>query len=116
MAEALEVDGRGTLGADGVLTLDQRVERGGSAPSTRSWRIRRTGPGLYAGTLTDAAGPIRGEARGNRLRLRFRMKGGFDAEQWLTLSPDGRSATNRMTVSKFGVRVATIDETIRKVD
>lgn len=110
------VEGRGRVRADGVLTLDQRVEREGSPASTRRWRIRRTGPGRYAGTLSDAAGPVAGEVEGNRLRLRFKMTGGYDAEQWLTLSPDGRVAQNRMTVSRFGLRVAKLDETIRKLD
>lgn len=110
------VESRGRVGRDGALILDQRVEEQGRPARTRRWVIRRTGPGTYAGALSDAAGPVRGEVEGNRLRLRFPMDGGLAAEQWLTLSPDGRVARNRMTVSKLGVTVARLDETIRKLD
>ena len=54
---------------------------------------------------------------GNRLHLRFTTTdGGLDAEQWLYLQPGGRVALNRMVLRKFGLPVATLDETIRKVD
>ena len=112
--ETLTVEGRGRVDAEGALILDQRVERTRRPAQRRRWVIRRTGPGRYAGTLTDAAGPVAGEARGNMLRLRFPMPGGFAAEQRLTLSPDGRTAQNRMTVRRFGIVVAHLDETIRR--
>ena len=52
--------------------------------------------------------PVAGEAIGNRLHLSFTMKGGFRTDQWLTLSADGRSATNILTARKFGVVVARL--------
>jgi hypothetical protein len=72
------------------------------------------GPGRYTGTLSDADGPVTGLVTGNRLRLSFRMRGGMDVDQWLTLAPGGRWARNVLRVSKFGMTVATLDETIRK--
>ena len=115
--QQIMVQGSGRLEPDGTLVLDQRVERTGEQPQQRQWRIRRTAPGQYAGTLTDAQGPVTGTVRGNRLELRFRMKrGGLDAQQWLVLQPGGRSALNRMRISKFGVLVAALEETIVKVD
>ncbi len=98
----------------GTLVLNQTITRGDDPPTTRQWRIRTVAPGRYAGTLSDAAGPVSGETHGNRLLLRFRMKGGVDAEQWLTLSADGRSADNVMTVKKWGVVVARLRERIER--
>ncbi|PAX06864.1 hypothetical protein CKY28_12355 [Sphingomonas lenta] len=110
---SLTVEGTGRLRRDGTLVLRQRVEEEGRRPRTRRWEIRRTGPTTYAGTLTDATGPVRAEASGNRLRIRY-PSGAGQVEQWLTLSPDGRTAQNRLTVKRFGVVVARVDETIRK--
>lgn len=97
-----------------TLVLEQRVTEEGERPRNRTWRIREVAPGRYAGTLSDAEGPVSGETRGNRLHLSFAMKGGLKADQWLTLAPDGQSAHNVMKVRKLGVVVATLDETIRR--
>jgi len=97
-----------------TLVLEQRVEEEGEPARDRTWRITEVSPGRYTGTLSDAAGPVTGETRGNRLHLSFRMKGGLKADQWLTLAPDGRSAHNIMKVRKLGITVATLDETIRR--
>lgn len=110
------VESRGRVRPDGVLVLDQRIEEEGEPARTRRWLIRRTGPATYAGTLSDAAGPVSGRVRGNRLELRFAMRGGLRATQRLDLAPDGRSADNRLTVTKFGLPVARLRETIRKLD
>lgn len=109
------VHGVGHIAGDGSLVLDQRVDEEGKPTKTREWHIRAAGTERYAGTLSDAAGPIDGETRGNRLHLRFRMKGGLDAEQWLYLQPGGSVALNVMTVRKFGATVATLHETITKI-
>ncbi|RZM30774.1 MAG: DUF3833 family protein [Sphingomonas sp.] len=112
---ATHVSSVGKLEADGVLTLDQHIEQQGKPARDRQWRIRPLGNGRYTGTLTDASGPVTGEAVGNRLHLRFPMDGGTRVDQWLTLSPDGQVAMNHMIVRKLGVIVATLDETIRKL-
>ena len=52
--------------------------------------------------------------RGNRLHLAYKMKNGMGVEQWIYLQPGGQVALNRMRVTKFGVPVATLEETIRK--
>jgi hypothetical protein len=113
--QRVSVAGRGRMEGD-TLVLDQIVTREGTDPKPRQWRIRATTPGHYTGTLTDAKGAISGETIGDRLHLRFTSTGGFAVEQWLTLSPDGRSAQNRLTARRFGVTVATLDETITKTD
>ena len=115
-AEAVRVESNGRVDNDGTLVLDQIVRRGARAPEKRQWRFRSGGPGKYVGTLSDAGGAVRGAVRGNMLHLSYPMKNGATAEQWLYLQPDGRSALNRMAITKFGMVVARLSETIRKVD
>ena len=115
-AQPVRVEGVGHVAPNGTFLLDQVVTRGARAPEKRQWRIRQAGPGRYTGTLSDAAGPLAGDVRGNRLHLSYPMKGGMHAEQWIYLQPDGRTALNRMAITKFGITVARLDETIRKLD
>lgn len=109
------VQSLGRVAGDGSILLTQRIREGAKPERTREWQIREIAPGRYSGALTDAVGPVTGEARGNRLRFAYRMRSGLDVEQWLTLARDGRSADNVLVVRKFGVTVATLQETIRKV-
>lgn len=108
------VEGHGRVDADGAITLDQSVRRGTMPPTHRSWHLQRVAPGRYAGTLSDAAGPVSGDVAGDRLHLAFAMKGGTRAEQWLYLQPGGQVAHNVMIVRKFGVPVARLTETITR--
>ncbi len=112
----VSVQSRGRIEKDRTLLLEQVIREGDKPARTRAWRIREVSPGRFSGTLTDASGPVKAEVRHNRLHISFRMKGGFDADQWLTLASGGRSAHNVMVVRKFGVTVAALDETIRKLD
>ena len=105
----------GHVGSDGTLVLGQHIEQQGKPARDRHWRIRPIGDGRYIGTLTDASGPVTGEAVGNRLHLGFSMKNGMRVDQWLTLSPDGQVAQNHLIVRKLGVNVATLDEIIRRL-
>ena len=110
----VRVHGSGRVDADGTLILDQSVDEQGKPAKQREWRIHETAPGRYTGTLSDATGPVVANVTGNRLDIRFEMKGGLAAEQWLDLAPDGRSARNHMSIRKLGIVVATLNETIRK--
>lgn len=112
---AVRVRSRGVAAADGTLVLDQIIAEPGKPARRRQWRIREDRPDHYVGTLTDAASPVSGETVGNRLHLAFQMKGGLATDQWLTLAPDGQSAHNILIVRKFGVTLAVLDETIRKI-
>jgi hypothetical protein len=114
--QQVRVEGIGRAEPDGTLVLDQIVRRGTIKPQKRQWRIRPVGQGRYEGTLTDATGPVRGEVTGNLFHLRYPMKGGVNAEQWIYLQPDGRTALNRMRITKLGVTVGRLEETIRKID
>ena len=115
-AKPIRVQSRGRTEPDGTLVLVQNVEEAGKPARTRTWRIRETAPGQYTGTLSDATGPVQARATGNLLRISYRMKGGFDVSQVLTLQTGGRSARNVMTVRKFGLPIGKLEETIRKLD
>jgi len=112
--QSVVVHCRGRIMSDGALVLDQTVIEGDKPPATRQWTFRPAGPGRFAGTLSDAAGPIAGSVTGSRLHLHFQMRGGIVADQRLDLAADGASAQNHMTFRKFGVVVGTLDETIRR--
>jgi hypothetical protein len=106
--------GQGQIKADGSLTLVQRVE-GEGRPHVRRWLIRRVAPGHFAGTMSDAVGPVTIDQVGHRYRFRFKMKGSMSVEEWLTPLPGGKSAKSNMTVRKLGFAVATSQGTVRKI-
>lgn len=109
------VEGHGVIEPGGSIDLDQIVRRGGKSTTQRTWHLYKIAPGRYAGTLSDASGPVAGEVIGNRLHLSFAMKGGLHAEQFLYLRPGGQIAQNRMIFSKLGIPVASLDETITRL-
>ncbi|MGN6278175.1 MAG: DUF3833 family protein [Sphingomonas sp.] len=98
----------------GTLILDQTVMQQGKKPQQREWRIHQISPGRYAGTLSDATGPVEGDVSGNCLHLSYPMKGGLQVDQLIYLQPGGQSALNRMKITKFGITVASLDETITR--
>src|SRR6185503_19631572 len=109
-----------TLGAgrnlpDGTLALAQQIYDQGQPPAQRRWRIRQLAPGRFAGTMTEAVGPVLVDEVDGSYRFKFRMKGSLSVEQWLIPLPDGNSARTTLTVRKFGMRVASSVGTIRKL-
>ncbi len=108
--------GEGHIEPDGTLVLKQIVHETGVAPKQREWRLREDRAGHCTGTVTDGVGLVDGQLTGNQLHMRFKLKGGLSVEQSLTFHPDGRSASNRITVHKLGISVASLDETITKID
>ncbi len=100
----------------GALIIDQVVQQEGSPPRRRTWRLVRSGGNRFTGSISDVSGEVAGEVNGNVLHLRYRTTQGPYVEQWITLHPNGRTATNRMTFRRFGIQVATVEEVIRKVD
>jgi len=113
-AEQLHVTSVGRPDGHGGIVLDQVVHQGSDPPKTRRWILRPNSPTTLGGTLTDASGPVSGSVSGNTMSLAYPMKGGLSARQTLTLQPGGRVLLNHMTVRKFGLTVATIDERIVK--
>lgn len=114
---AMVVQSVGRVDPDGTLVLEQRVRRGENPPDQRQWRIKKLADGRYAGTISDAKGPVTGEVRGNCLHLTYTMtRGGMRTDQYIYLQPGGRVALNRMTIKKLGLTFATVEETIRKIE
>lgn len=107
--------GHGTIGADGALRLVQQVRDEGEQPHERVWLIHQVAPGKFAGSMSEATGPVTIDQVGDRYRFRFSLKGGMSAEQWLVPSADGRSGLSMLTVRKFGMVVARSKATIRRL-
>lgn len=107
--------GRGEIEPDGSLNLVQRVEDEGHAPYVRSWLIRQVADGRFAGSMSEASGPVAIDRIGTRYRFRFKIHGGLSVEQWLTPRADGRSASSDMTVRKFGIEIASAHAVVRKI-
>lgn len=99
-----------------TLILDQTIHEGRSPPSVRRWTMRPVGPNHYSGTLTDATGQVNVAVSGSRADIRYTTRGGVDIEQQLVLQQDGKTILNRLRAHKFGIRVATLNETITKVN
>ena len=112
----LRVESHGRPDGKGGIILDQVIHEGDKPERQRRWVLRRTSPTTMSGTITDNPGPVSGRLDGDQLVLNYTMKGGLKAEQVLTIQPGGRTLVNRMTVRKFGMPVAHVDELITKVE
>ena len=107
--------GVGKINGDGSLHLVQQVRDEGHAPKERVWRIRQVGPGKFTGTMSEAKGPVTIEQVGNGYRFRFKMKGNLSVEQWVVPNDDGKSGSSKLTIRKYGMKVASSEGTIRKL-
>jgi hypothetical protein len=107
---------RGRFDAGGALLLDQLVEEEGKPARRRAWRLVRADGNRISGTISDVRGPVAGELAGDTLHLRYRLLEGPSVEQWITLLPGGRSARNRMTFHRFGLKVASVRSEIKRLD
>ena len=107
---------RGRRDAHGALHLDQIIYEEGKPDRRRTWRLERAGGNRVTGTISDARGRVSGELDGNTLHLSYRLEEGPSVEQWITLHRGGRSASNRMVFRRYGVRVATVETVLRRVD
>ncbi len=114
--QRFHVHGTGASLPDGSFRLDQTIAFDGKPPETRTWLLRQTDAHHYTGTLTDASGPITGEAYGNLFHLRYPMRHPFagEMEQWLYLQPDGRTLVNEATIRVLGIVAAHLSERISR--
>ena len=115
-SHGMRAHSRGRMEPGGTLVVDQVVEEEGKPARRLIWRLIRSGANRLTGTLTGANGPVTGQVDGNVLHLSYRSNLGPWVEQWITLHSGGRIASNRMTFSRFGFGVATLEETIRRVE
>jgi len=98
------------------LVLDQTIREGSKPPRARRWTMRPVESGALTGALTDADGPVRIWVHGPRAVIAYTMKNGMAVSQELALQPGGRTVLNRLEVSKFGVKLAVLEEKITKAD
>lgn len=112
----VRVDSVGRLDGGRGLILEQLIREGAKPLRKRIWHMRRAGPNRFTGELTDAAGPVEIIVKGPRATIRYTMKNGLAVTQQLALQKDRRTLRNRLVVSKFGIPLARLDETIRKLD
>ncbi len=114
--QRVRVDSVGHSDGNHGLVLRQVIREGTKPARARIWRMRRAGPNRFTGELTDAAGPVEIEAAGPRATIRYTMKNGLAVTQQLALQRDRCTILNRLVVSRFGVRLARLEEVIRKLD
>lgn len=111
----MRVDSVGRPNGSGLI-LDQLIREGDKPPRARRWTMRPAGPNRFTGTLTDAAGPVSVRTKGPRAFVSYTMKNGMTVEQQLAIQADRRTLLNHMTIKKYGLKVAELRETIRKLD
>ena len=113
-AKATHVTGFGAMRGNGVFVLDQTMIVTGAAAKNRQWQLHQISPGHFGGTISDAKGPVTIDVTGNRLLIRYTMNNGLKVESVLTIEQGGRTGRNLSTVRKWGMSVATLNETISK--
>ena len=113
-SQATHVVSVGKVAADGALVLDQTVRIEGDPLRQREWRLRKVSPARYEGTLSDAEGPVVATVVRGVLHIAYTDTHGFAFRQQVTLQPGGQQAHNVMKVRRFGLTIATVDETITR--
>ena len=111
----LVVDTIGRREGDEFVQIDT-VREQGKPVRMRKWVTRQVGPGHYRGTLSDATGPVDITVGGDVATIRYTMKGGLSIFEQMRLQPDGRTLSNHVDAKKFGLKFATVDGMIRKLD
>ena len=111
---SVSVDSRGSRTDANGLRLIQRISEGTKPPRIRTWVMQPAGPGRFTGSLTDAKGPVDISIAGPRATIDYVTPSGMKIRQQLALQPDGRTILNRLEAFKYGIRLATLHETIRK--
>lgn len=112
-SHGVSVDSIGRSDGHGGLVLTQSIREEGKPARVRRWTIQPREPGRWSGSLTDAVGPAVVTRTANDVTIRYKMKNGVAVEQHLK-QPSNGLVSNHMSVRRFGIELATLDETIRK--
>ena len=113
--EKLIVDSVGKKEGNSFVLID-RVREGDKPVRTRKWVMKPAGPNRYTGTLSDATGPVDVRVNGFLETIIYVMKGRLKVRQEMELQADGRTLSNHVQVKKFGLKFASVEGKIRKVD
>jgi hypothetical protein len=107
-------------GNKGVLSEHFRYDSG--TVQDREWRLNIGNDGRIRADADDLVGHGQGTAEGSALQLRYTIRlpesaGGhaLDVTDWLYLVDD-KTIVNRSQFRKFGIKVAELVATMRKVD
>lgn len=115
--KSLVVDSVGGKGDRGDFVLVDTVNEQGKPVRTRKWIMHPVGPNHFTGSLSDAIGPVDIMVNGDSATIRYLMRDGHvNIVQQIQLQPGGKSLSNHVVARKFGMVVAHIDGTIRKLD
>ena len=111
----LVVDSVGGKGDRGDFVLIDTVKEEGKPARQRKWIMRPAGPNRFTGTLSDAVGPVDVTISGDGALILYTMKGGLKVRQQMKLL-DSRTLSNSVVVKKFGLKFASVEGRIRKLD
>ena len=112
----LVVDSIGGKGDRGDFVLIDTVKEEGKPERTRKWVMRPSGPNRFTGSLSDATGPVDVTVDGDEALILYTMKGGLKVRQQMKLLGDGKTLSNQVVVKKFGLKFASVEGKIRKLD
>ena len=113
----LVVDSVGGRNKEGDFVLIDTVREEGKPERTRSWVMHQVGPNHYTGVLSDAIGPVDITVERDSAVISYLMKEGrVKIVQTLKMQADGKSLSNHVVAKKFGMTVAHVEGTIRKLD
>ena len=112
----LIVDSVGGKGDRGDFVLIDTVHEGDKPVRTLKWVMRQAAPGHFIGSLSDATGPVDIVVSGNTAVVQYVMKGGLRVRQQMDLLADGKTMANQVVVKKFGLKFASVEGKIRKLD
>lgn len=112
----LIVDSVGGKGDRGDFVLIDTVHEGDKPVRTRKWVMREVSAGRYTGALSDATGPVDIVVSGNSAVIQYVMKGNLKVRQQMDLLGDGKTLANHVIVKKFGLKFASVEGKIRKLD
>jgi hypothetical protein len=112
----LVVDSIGGKGDRGDFVLIDTVKEEGKPERTRKWVMKQVSPGRFTGSLSDATGPVDVTVDGDEALILYTMKGGLKVRQEMKLLPDGKTLSNEVVVKKFGLKFASVEGRIRKLD
>lgn len=100
--------------------LDERFEFSDGEIQTRCWQLRKDGD-RYTGSAGDVVGEARGEAAGNALNWRYRLRVSVGEREWVLALDDWMYLVdethliNRTRMRKFGLTVGELTLHIQKL-